>query len=331
MNRLALPLLALVLSACSAPPLTAPERFVTELQDGLAVEGEIHGAMPDLNQFVFTFRNPGKFFEFVEVSLVAEDPELRRELAGLRRHDRVRITGRLMDNPSPQMHVVLSSLEVVKRHEPVPEVPDYGYVTSVPAELEGSDEALFLVHAVHADGGILVVEHGDVVLPVFMDRPELARDLARNDVVRLAYEVRTSPGRPVHLELKPVEQPIEVIESVMAMHGQPASVEGALVLFPKSPQVKFNVFAVLDELPGELKRQYTLAHFDDPEVFAAIREKLQAAWDAAGEGSSESGRNKLVSTTVRVRATGKFNEVDANQANVQIILDGPDAVEILPN
>ena len=86
----------------------------------------------------------------------------------------------------------------------------------------------------HAGGSILVVEHGDVVLPVYVRRPELTRDLARNDVVRLAYEIRREPERPVHLQLQDVERPVEVVESVMALHGQPASVEGALILFPKA-------------------------------------------------------------------------------------------------
>jgi hypothetical protein len=315
------------LAGCRTLPL--PERLVEELSDGEAVEGEIHGVYPELSEYVFTYRAPKDFFDFVEVSLVAPTPGLAAELAALRRHDRVRITGRIMDNPSPQMHVELSSLEIVKRYEANPAVPDYEYAASIPYSLDLLDGALFLVHAVEAGGTILVVEYEDVVLPVFVQRPELTRDLARNDVVRLACEARLAPDRPVHLQLKDVEHPIEVVESVMALHGLPADVEGALVLFPKSPQVKFNVFAVLQELPGNLRRQYTLANFEDPETFKAIREKLQAAWDAAGPDAAQSGRNKLISTKVRVRATGTFNEVAAGQANVQILLAGPDAVEVI--
>jgi hypothetical protein len=41
-----------------------------------------------------------------------------------------------------------------------------------------------------------------------------------------------------------------------------------------------------------------------------------------------SGRNKLISTKIRVRATGTFNEIDPNQANAQIVLDNVDALEI---
>ena len=334
-----LPLVA-ILAACASPPaIPARERFTQAMTDGEAIEGEMHGVYPELRQYVFTYRTPKKFFDFVEASLVTSDPALDAQLAALHRHDRVRITGRLLDNPSPQMHVKLGSVELVKEWEPTPAMIEYEYEASVPRDLEGRSEATFLVHAVHAGGSLLVVEYQDVVLPVFVKRPELTKDLARNDVVRLKYELRALPHRPVHLELAAVDKPIEVVESVFAMDGQPALVEGALVLFPKSPQVIFNVFAVLQELPDGLQRQYTLLPRppEDPAVgqaefdakFKAVREKLQAAWDAAGADAVVSGRNKLISTKVRVRATGKFNEEQANQANVQIYLDGPESVEIV--
>ena len=92
----------------------------------------------------------------------------------------------------------------------------------------------------------------------------------------------------------------------------------------------FNVFAVLQELPEGLKRQYTLVNFDNPETFKKIREKLQAAWDKHTK-DYVNGRNKLVSTHVRIKATGTFNEVDPNQANAQILLSTPEGIEILTN
>ena len=316
---------ALALEACA----TIPEQFYREIGAGRAVEGEIHGAYPELRLYVFTYRNPEDFFDFLEVSLIATTPELATQLAGLRRHDRVRITGAIADNRSNQTHVELASLAVVNRYEATPAVPTYDHRASIPDELIGRNDALFLVHAIDAGGTVLVVEHEDVVLPVYVTRPELTRELARNDVVRLAYEIRAEPERPVHLQLADVEQPIEVVDSVMALHGKPASVEGPLVLFPKSPQVRFNVFAVLEDLPGGAQRQFTLVHFDDDETFAAIRSKAQAAWDAAGADGAVSGRNKLISTRVRVRVTGTYNEVDPNQANAQIILESAEALEIV--
>lgn len=321
------------LLAIFVPLLPACGSLAVELQRelgaGNAVEGEIHGAHDDLGLYVFTYRRPDDFFDFVEVSLIAPNAELEAALADLRRHDRVRIEGDVVDNRSDQLHVELTSLEVVRKYEPTPEIPDYEYEADIPGDLVGKDSELFLVHAVHAGGSVLVVEHGDVVLPVPVQRPELTRGLARNDVVRLHYEIRPRPEEPVHLELADVEQPVEVVDSITALHGRPASVEGPLVLFPQSPQVLFNVFAVLQDLPGEHQRQFTLANFDSAETFAQIREKLQGAWDAGDPSAVVSGRNKLISTDVRVRVMGTYNQIDPNQANAQIVLDGPDAIDIV--
>jgi hypothetical protein len=315
----------LLLQACAPIPV----RLERALQAGGAVEGEVHGAYADLDLYVFTYRNPKDFFDYVDVSLIAGSPEIAAKLASLHRHDRVRIEGALANNRSQQRHVEVRSLDVVTRYDASPAIPPYEHQAWIPDELLGKDSELFLVHAVNAGGAVLVVEREDVVLPVYVRRPELTRDLARNDVVRLRYVIRSRPDRPVHLELADVERPVEVVDSIAALHGKPAAIEGPLVLFPKSPQVQFNVFAVLQELPGNARRQFTLANFDDPAKFEAIRNKLQAAWDAAGPNAAVSGRNKLISTNVRVRVTGTFNQIDPNQANAQIVLDGPDAIEIV--
>ena len=321
--------LALLFGAAALQACTfGLSKFERELHSARGAEGEVHGANAAAGLYVFTYRNPRNFFDYYELSLAPQDARIASALAELRRHDRVRITGRFMDNPSPQKHIEVSSVAVVKRYAGSPEIPAYDYPENAFSELRGADAALFLVHGVQADGRVLVVEHRDRVLPMFIRRPDLTRSLARNDVVRLHYRLQDSPEQPAHLELRDdVEQPVEVIDSVMALHGKEARVEGALALFPKSPQVQFNVFAVLQDLPGGLRRQYTLANFKDKETFAKIRDKLQAAWDASPEAAS--GRNKLVSRRVRIRVAGTFNEVDVNQANVQILLGGPDAIEIL--
>ena len=315
----------LALHGCAPLPM----KLEHALAAGRPIEGEVHGAYPDLNLYVLTYRNPKDFFDYVDVSLLAESPAVAAELAGLHRHDRVRIEGTLAENRSQQRHVEVRALEVLDKYDASPAIPPYEHRAAIPDELLGKSSELFLVHAVNAGGAVLVVERDDVVLPVYVRRPELTRDLARNDVVRLQYVIRSRPDRPVHLELADVERPVEVVDSVTALHGKPAAIEGPLVLFPKSPQVLFNVFAVLQELPGNTRRQFTLANFDDPAKFEAIRNKLQAAWDAAGPDAAVSGRNKLISTKVRVRVTGTFNQIDPNQANAQIVLSGPDAIEIV--
>jgi hypothetical protein len=299
-----------------------------ELEAGRAIEGDIHGAFAELDQYVLTYRDEEDFFEFVELSLIPKTPEVAAALMTLRRHDRVRVEGALGDNPSRQLHLEVRSLEVVRKYEASPPIPAYEHTAEIPADLADEGSELFLVHAVNSDGAVLVVEREDVVVPVFVARPELTRNLARNDVVRLHYEIRNWPDRPVHLELADVAEPVEVVDSITALHGQPADLEGPLVLFPQSPQVRFNVFAVLQSLPGNAQRQFTLVNFDDSAKFEAIRNKLQDAWDRGGAAAAVSGRNKLISTTIRVRARGTYNQIDPNQANAQIVLDGPESLEI---
>ena len=299
-----------------------------ELNSTRGAEGEIHGAYAQQELYVFTYRNPKNFFDYYEISLIPQTREAAAAMAQAHRHDRVRIKGSFADNPSPQRHVDVSDFEFVKRYAASPDVPKYDYPANVPTELEKKDAGYFLVHAVQTDGRILVVEYRDLVLPIYVHRPELTRHLARNDVVRLRYRIQSMPDRPIHLRLRDdVAQPIEVVDSVMALHGKRANVEGTLVLFPKSPQVEFNVFAVLQDLPGDLRRQFTLANFENKDTFAAIRDKLQKAWDASPDATG--GRNKLISKHIRIRAAGIFNEVDPNQANAQILLDGPDSLQIL--
>ena len=69
--------------------------------------------------------NATTFFDFVEVSLIAATPKVAATLAGLRRHDRIRIHGALADNRSQQPHVEVSSLEVVSRYEASRSIPAY--------------------------------------------------------------------------------------------------------------------------------------------------------------------------------------------------------------
>lgn len=293
------------------------------------VEGEVHGAVPGSKLYVFTFRNPDNFFDYVHMSMLSSDPGVREQLKGLSRHDRIRIHGKFLENPSPQKHIAIDKLEVIKPYELNEETPVYQHSAKLPDELMIRDSATFLVHAVHQDGHILVVEYKDAVIPIFVRDATKSKELSRNDIVKLKFHVQSRPHAPTHLELdESASQPIEVIDAISSLHDSQAFVEGPLVLFPKSPQVLFNVFAVLDELEGGLKRQYTLVNFEDQAVFRQIREKLQKAWDLH-PNEFVNGRNKLISKHVRVRAKGRFNQIDPNQANAQIILDSADAIEIM--
>jgi hypothetical protein len=316
---------AALTSACAhAVDLKQVER---ELATTGAV-GWVHGSSSSQGLYAFTYRSPDNFFDFVIMSLVAERPETLKQLSELNRHDKVRIKGSFMDNPSPQKHVAVASVEMVKKFEPPYPMPPYEHEAKIPDELLDKTSADFVVHALHNDGQLLVVEYKDAVLPIWVKNGALTRHLFRGDFVRLSYRIQKTPGQPVHLRIAEARpDAVQVIDSVLAKHGKPGAIEGKLIMFPKSPEIIFNVFAVLEETPSGLTRQYTLVNFEDNNEFKRIREKLQAAWDRH-PSDYVNGRNKLVHTRVRVKATGTFHDVDPNQANPQILLKSADDIEI---
>jgi hypothetical protein len=323
---LALFSLTLALSACAhAVDVKEIERELTTT----GVTGWVHGASASQGIYVFTYRNPKDFFDFLEMSLVARKPEILKQLEVLNRHDQVKIKGAFLDNPSPQKHIDVASVEMVKKFESPYPVPAYEHEAKVPDELVNKTTALFLVHAVHQDGHILVVEYKDTILPIWIKNGDLTKSLYRGDLIRLTFGLQAYPNRPSHLVVnEDAKGAVELVESLRAKNGKPGTVEGTLVFFPKSPEIMFNVFAVLEPLPEGLNRQYTLVNMEDPDAFAAIRKKLQAAWDKYPK-AYVNGRNKLLSTRIRVKATGTFNEIDPNQANAQLLLKSADSIEII--
>lgn len=322
-------LLILALSLFSRASFAVDLGQVEKDLNGPGAVGWIHGSVKDRNLFVFTVRSPDNFFDFAELSLTSEDdPAILAKLATFGRHDKVLVKGSFLKNPSPQKHVRVTSIELVQKYtQPYPR-EDYRYAAKIPADLMSGSRATFLVHAVAGDGAILVLEYKDQVVPMFVKKPELAKDLYRGDVVDLAYKIQKDPGAPTHLNVDDsAPNPLRVLDSIRAVHGKAGSMDGELVLFPKSPEIKFNVFAVLQRLDGGLTRQFTLVNFDDADAFQKIRAKLQAEWDKF-PGAYVNGRNKLVSTKIHVRARGTFNEIDPSQANPQILLKSADDIEL---
>lgn len=326
--RLALAILMLVSCAVHLGAVDPAELDRMLATTGLA--GEMHGVIADSNLFAFTYRNPRDFFDFVQISLVARDPAVIRQLTALGRHDRVRVNGSFVPNPSGQRHLLVTSVELLQEFAPPMAVPVFEREASLPRDLMNKSKERFLVHIADSGSGVLVVEYQDAVVPVFVQNKALLQGLFRGDVVELKFAVQPYPQAPAHLNLRESEpDPLKVVDSIREKHGKPASMEGDLVLFPRSPQIRFNVFALLETLPDNLSRQYTLTNLEDDAVFTKIREKLQAAWDRhQAAGDYENGRNKLVSRKVRVRVTGVFSQTDAGQANPQILIASPDDIQI---
>lgn len=296
---------------------------------GAGAVGWVHGAVGDRSLFVFTYRNPDNFFDYVDMSLTTQSAEVLAQLKSLGRHDRISVKGSFLDNPSPQKHIDATEITIVEKWNSGIETQPYDYDAKIPDELLSQSSAEFLVHAIGGGGKILVLEFKDQIVPVYVRKPELAQGLYRNDVVRVHYRIAKDPDRPTHLRIDDTAaQPIQVLDSILALHGKPADVEGALILFPQAPGIRFNVFAVQQVLRAGLKRQFTVLNFDNPEVFRQVREKLQTAWDQF-PSEFDNGRNKLVHRKVHVRVKGIFHEIDPNQANAQILVDSPDQIEVL--
>ena len=321
-----------------APPVAQAVdmlRFENELRGPGAV-GRIHGAVADRELYVFTYRGPDGFFDHVEASLVPDNDAVAAQLKAANRHDLVRIHGHFADNPSPQAHAIIDSIERLEAYINPYSPEKHSYEAAIPEDLVNRTSGDFLVHAIAGDGHVLVVEYRDQVLPIYVRSDALAARLEgllmRNDVVHLRYRVRRKPNQPTHLALdESTDDALTVVESVAQLNGRSADVEGALVLFPKSPEIRFDVFAVTDEssvvVAAGLHRQFTMLNIQDPSIFDAIREKL-GAWWASRARDFKNGRNKLESRCLRVRARGVFNQVDANQANAQIILQSADDVTV---
>ena len=289
--------------------------------------GRIHGAASESQMFVMAVREPTNFFSHREFSLIPQDETSKDTLDRLNRHDLVCVRGNIIANPSPQKHITLDSVRVLE-----PWTQPEGFTPyerqAVPAELSDRTNLIGQVHAIGADGKILVVGYQDAVVPIYVSATEYTQSLYRGDIVRLTYQIQQHPQRPVHLQLDTtVEQPVEVIDAIAAWNEQPKTLTGSLVKFPQSPQLKFDVYAMEVDTQG-IKRYFTLINFDNMTEFQNIRQKLAEIWDE-NAATAVSGRNKLINPEVTIEATGIANIVSTEQANPQILLDSAEQVKQL--
>lgn len=303
---------------------TPLEKFKNLAQSASGAGIEIHGANNESKLYVgiYIYDN---IFNALHVSLLTRDPEIKKTLSTLTRHDNVRVWGNLLDIDSPQPHLNVTRLIVEKRYE----FPGGQYHApvdwaSIGKELAQQDEALVEVHTVQDNGSLMVVEYKEHIFPIFTrEFKKQAENLNRQDFIRIHYKIQETPHSPIHLELQagPRGQAIELIDSIHAQHGKIQTLRGALVMFPKSPSIRFNVFAVKVDVGNGFFRTYTLINFEDAELFKNIRSKLQKIWDENETSCRFNDRNKLTNPCVEIEVTGSTNHVDANQANPQILLD----------
>lgn len=315
----------------SAP--AAPKKEYTLEDLGVMVrteglKGTMHGVRPDLGYFVFTWRHPRNFFANRDFSAYPANSEVAEKLGAMARHQTVVVHGRLVQNPSSQPHLVVESVEPGEKWSPgLAAAPRTIHPMDVRRDFRKPRRIRALVHALAADGGMLVVEYKDEVLPVQVPVDPALRKavgaLYRGDRVELRVQVAERPESPAHLSLAPDaknDRPAVVVtDAIHIQHDQVRTVEGRLVLFPKSPSLNRSIWGVEDRGPDGLHRYFTIFNFDDAKDQALIDAKLQAAWD--GRGDLLDTRNKYVHSRARVRVTGKVNDPAQNQANPTLVTD----------
>ena len=293
--------------------------------DGNGLIGRIHGASATAKMVVLSVREPNNFFAHREFSLIAENDTVQAALDQLHRHDQVCVQGSVIANPSPQSHIKVSAIEVQEPWTGLDGHPDYEYEDGVPEELMNQSSFVGEVHAIGEGGKILVMEYKDRVLPIFVPTPEATQSLYRGDIVRLSYQIQQHPGSPMHLQLDPaVEEPIEIVDAIAPQHGEAQTLSGHLVQFPKSPQLRFDVYAIQVET-ADINRTFTLLNFNDMEAFEGIRTKLSEIWDSQKE-TVVTGRNYLINPDITIEASGLINVISPEQANPQILLENADAL-----
>lgn len=284
---------------------------------------EVHGIVPMSSMFVVSYRNPQNFFDTAHLSLLGTDDQTREMIKSLKRHDVIRIKGSYEDRvTAPQKHIRAEVIELISSEDQATHSNDYDY-NAVPADLLARDHFIGKVHAIYAKGAIMVVEYQDLVVPVFVDETQthLTKNLFRGDKIEINYVIQRRPSRPIHLNLNPAHPtPLKVLYSVLANHGKKVTHTGKLVLFPKSPMVLFNVFAVDVDMGDDVMLAHTILSFTDVELFKAARLKFEAAW-AQNLDSVRKYRNKFVNDAITVSISGTYNMVDPGQANPQIVID----------
>lgn len=324
-------------------PAEERQRSVTldELKPQLeagGLKGTMHGANHQQGTYVFTWRNPRDFFNFYDFSLIPGGPEVTRVLDRLDRHQVVMIKGRIVPEIGPQPHILVTEITPGEKWESgVTAAHGRPAATDLRRSLAGKKMIHGMVHAVGEDGGLLVLEWRNGILPVLVPGDPGVRQkvgtLYRGDKVDLRFQVQQAPGQPVHVLIdgspKDGKEPVTVTDRLETLDGKTETVEGNLVLFPKSPSLTRSIWGVERKNADGLHWYFTIFNFEDLKDQEQIETALQSAWSREPRGITDA-RNKFVNTRVRVRVTGKINNPSKNQANPTLMTDSTRVTVISP-
>jgi hypothetical protein len=319
------------------PPFSFQDSTLESKLTGDGLVGWMHGVVARYNHYIFTYRSedqtdPMRFFKNEHFSLVPATQEVAKALAGLHRHDEVRLKGKLNTNIGPFRHIVIEQVTIVKAYK---QTPENAYTFDMKS-LKGTDSLKVFgkVHAtVHSDrmGHAFVLEHKDFMMPIIVSpqHNEVAAALFRNDKVEVSLKVVTSdnPKRPPHFVTAPTNPTaIKMIDTVFNCHNQEATLDGFLVKFDKSPQINRDIYAVRIVDPNGIGRNFTFfadVSMADPEGFMKLFEELSAKADKAWTESKQEQqnvRNFYKKPSIRVKVAGRMSNVSPSQANPQIYI-----------
>ena len=330
MHKLMLPLLliaVLFLNACKSFPYENKKYTLVEVSEAATTQGVyaiVHGADHVRKLYIVTWSSPNNFFNRHNFVITSKDASIRKEFTALNRGDLIKIQGDV-DMNRGQAHFVIDKFELKKKYDSKVKhtAGEFSRKTKMPEELLAKKREVFYVHAIDRKAHVLVLEFGDTIVPMIVKNGQLIEQLYRGDYVDLAYRIHQSKFnyRATHIILdEKVAEPVKVLDAIVKLHKQEVSYEGRLVMFPKSPTINRNIFAV--EVHWRNKnvapRYFTLLPKDfTTENFKALLKKLQTAWDSQPDKIFK-GRNKFIHTQLRVSVKGTGNVVSENQANAQI-------------
>lgn len=331
-------LITFFLSLSFAESIQSPElyeQFEQELKSSQGVKIEVHGADHQNGLYAIAYR-PKNFFDYVIISLQADytSPNFKivdAQLKTLRRHDSLLIKGDANGFVSShQNHVMINELTILQKFTSVYDQGAYVHSTDVAQVVADKTSLIVKVHASLVDGKVFVVEYGDANIPVVSDGT-LTKDLYRGDKIEIQFTVQQYPSSPVHLKLNNSPDAVKMLDRIVELHGKPQDRCGELVMFPQSPQVLFDVFAMKQDIGDDLFRTFTIINFNDPQIFQELREKMQKIWKE-NPLTIVTGRNYFLNPKIKVCAKGTGNMMVPTQANPQILVDKTEdlTVEVIP-
>ncbi|MBI3308028.1 MAG: hypothetical protein HYZ79_01475, partial [Candidatus Melainabacteria bacterium] len=86
-----------------------------ELLQTTGAKGLVHGSIPDLDMFVFTY---GDLLKGEHHSLIPKNDDVRSNLQKATRHQEIKINGQVVKKGTPQQHVSVEKVELGKAWDP---------------------------------------------------------------------------------------------------------------------------------------------------------------------------------------------------------------------